>query len=108
LDRAVGKEQLRAALDDGSWQALVQPMDCGLLDLPALTLGIEDEKDLRYGRPVALDEETMGLGEKANGTEARGYAEDGSLIGIIRWDAEASMWRPRKVFSLGASKHESE
>jgi tRNA pseudouridine55 synthase len=98
VERAVGETSLRSALEDGSWRELVQPTDCGLLALPAITLGIEDEKDLRYGRAVDLDTGP----ESSDGGEARAYAEDGSLIGIIRWDNESRMWRPRKVFDLAS------
>jgi tRNA pseudouridine55 synthase len=100
VERAVGEESLRAALADGSWRDLVQPMDCGLLHLPALTLGIEDEKDIRHGRPTTLDAEiTAQLGAITDGLEARGYGEDGSLVGILRWDAGEGVWRGRKVFA---------
>lgn len=103
VERAIGDDALRAALEDGTWRDAVQPMDCGLLELPALTLGIEDEKDLRHGQAVALDDETTApLVEWVDGTEARGYAEDGSLVGILRWDEESAMWRPRKVFAAAA------
>ena len=39
----------------------------------------------------------------SDGVEARAYAEDGSLIGIIRFDAPGTMWRPRKIFALTES-----
>jgi tRNA pseudouridine55 synthase len=99
VGRSVGDEALRAALEDGTWRDLVQPMDCGLLHLPALTLGIEDEKDIRHGRPTTLDAEiTAQLGAIADGLEARGYAEDGALVGIVKWDVSEKIWRPHKVF----------
>jgi tRNA U55 pseudouridine synthase TruB len=98
VESATGEEELTAALADGSWTELVQPMDCGLMALPAITLHIEDEKDLRHGQAVDVDD-TPG---EADGQEARGYGEDGSLVGIMRWDAELRMWRPRKIFPPGS------
>ena len=71
-------------------------MDCGLLALPAITLDIEDEKDLRHGQAIDIGENE----HAGDGVEARAYAEDGSLIGIIRFDAKTNTWRPRKVFAL--------
>jgi tRNA pseudouridine55 synthase len=94
LDAAADGEALEAALADGSWRELLQPMDGGLTALPAITLEIEDEKDIRHGQPTDI----AGVEPPTDGTEARGYAEDGSLVGIIRFDAESGMWRPRKVF----------
>jgi tRNA pseudouridine55 synthase len=86
---------LEVAFDTGSWTDLVRPIDVGLAKLPALTLDIEDEKDIRHGQPADLGDDDRPSG----GSEARAYAEDGSLIGIIRYDAESGMWRPRKILS---------
>jgi tRNA pseudouridine55 synthase len=100
IESATDDETLTRALESGEWRDLLQPMDCGLVALPALTLGIEDEKDLRHGQSVDLDEETTrGLESLPDGLEARGYAEDGSLVGIVRYDSAAGAWRPRKIFA---------
>ena len=97
IEAAADESTLAAALEDGSWRQLLQPTDCGLMALPAITLEIEDEKDVRHGQAVAL----AGVEPPADRTEARGYAEDGSLVGIISFDAATGMWRPRKVFAAG-------
>lgn len=109
LDGAADEEALAAAFEAGNWRELLQPMDCGLMALPAITVEIEDEKDLRHGQAVDISAAaeaapktgTAGVAQPADGTEARAYAEDGSLVGIIRFDAESGMWRPRKVFPPG-------
>jgi tRNA pseudouridine55 synthase len=97
VEAAADEAALAAAFEDGSWRELLQPMDCGLMALPAITLEIEDEKDVRHGQAVEL----AGVETPADGMEARGYAEDGSLVGIIAFDAGSGMWRPRKVFARG-------
>jgi tRNA pseudouridine55 synthase len=97
VDAAADEQALATAFDDGAWRELMQPMDCGLMALPAITLDIEDEKDLRHGQAVELETVTP-----AADVEARGYAEDGSLVGIISYDAAAAMWRPRKIFAPGS------
>jgi tRNA pseudouridine55 synthase len=103
VEAAADEGTLGRAFDSGEWRELLQPLDCGLLALPALTLGIEDEKDIRHGQAVTLEEETVrGLPEVRDGLEARGYAEDGSLVGIVRYDAATGTWRPRKVFATSA------
>ena len=98
VEAAVGEHELAEALAAGTWTELVQPMDCGLMALPVVTLHIEDEKDLRHGQAVDVD----GAPGETDGQEARGYGEDGALVGILRWDAELRMWRPRKIFPPGA------
>lgn len=98
IEDAVTREELEAAFSDGTWTERVQPMDCGLLDLPAVMLHIEDERDLRRGQMVRIDEDRLAGVEATPGLECRAYAEDGSLAGIIVFDGESGMWRPRKVF----------
>ena len=97
VEASADEATLTTAFEDGSWRELLQPTDCGLMALPAITLEIEDEKDIRHGQAVAL----TGVEPLPDGTEARAYAEDGSLVGIISFDAATGMWRPRKVFAAG-------
>lgn len=94
VDAASDEATLNEAFEANTWHDLIHSMDCGLIALPAITVEIEDEKDLRHGQAVDLGDDHR----PADATEARGYAEDGSLVGIIRYDAELSMWRPRKIF----------
>ena len=99
LESAVNGQGLEQALGDGSWRTLLLPVDYGLVGLPAVTLHVEDEKDVRHGQAVQLGEaEAAALGQAAPGTQVRAYAEDGSLVGILSYDAKLRSWRPRKVF----------
>jgi tRNA pseudouridine55 synthase len=98
VEDAVTREELERAFDDGSWTERLQPVDCGLLALPQITLHIEDEKDIRHGQAVKIDEERLVGLQLSPGLECRAYAEDGSLVGILVFDGESGMWRPRKVF----------
>ena len=99
VDRAATRKELEGAFDDGTWAERVLPMDCGLLHLPAITLHIEDEKDLRHGQSVRIDEERLAGVKLTPALECRAYAEDGSFVAIIVFEGETGMWRPRKVFS---------
>jgi tRNA pseudouridine55 synthase len=98
VESAVSAGELDAAFASGEWRELVLPMDCGLTHMPAITLHIEDEKDLRHGQPVRIDEERLAGVAVEDGRPYRAYAEDGGLVGIIRHDAAAGVWRPWKVF----------
>jgi tRNA pseudouridine55 synthase len=101
LESAVGGADLEQALTDGSWRTMMLPVDCGLIGLPAVTLHIEDEKDVRHGQAVHLDEaQAAPLGQSAPGRQVRAYAEDGSLVGILSYDGKLQAWRPRKVFPV--------
>jgi len=100
IEEAVTVDELERGFEDGSWQEHVLPMDYGLLYIPAITLHIEDEKDIRHGQAVTLDEDrTETLPAIEDGILCRAYAEDGSLVGLIRYDGGTGMWRARKVFA---------
>ena len=98
VDSARSLDELERAFKAGDWAALLLPMDCGLIHLPAITLHIEDEKDIRHGQAVRIDQECLVGVPLADGGQYRAYAEDGGLVGLIRYEAETGMWRPRKVF----------
>lgn len=99
VEDAVGVERLEAAFADGSWRELLLPLDYGLAHLPAVYLEMEAEKDVRHG--IALEAGLAAfrrLGEVADGSLGRAYAEDGSFVGLLRYDGGAGLWRPQKVF----------
>lgn len=98
VDGAADEATLRDAFAAGTWRDLLQATDCGLLSLPAVTVEIEDEKDLRHGQAVDLREDLVRDIPLAEGVEARGYAEDGSLVGVLLYTG--GVWRPRKIFAL--------
>ena len=99
LERSTTMPDLRARLADGTWGDLLDPVDVGLLTLPMVTVPIEDEKDLRNGRAVTLEAETNAPAAAPHDAEVRAYAEDGSYVGILRFDAAANLWKPRKIFA---------
>ena len=101
VEDALDEAALAAAFADGTWPDPLQPIDCGLTQLPALTVPIEDEKDLRHGQAARIDDEEAlrRVGPLSDALQVRGYAEDGSLIGILRYDAATELWRPHKIFT---------
>ena len=100
VEDAVDEAALETAFADGTWHELLQPIDCALLHLPALTVPIEDEKDIRHGQPAHIDDASalQSAGPLSDGLQARAYAEDGSLIGILRYEAATGNWHPHKIF----------
>lgn len=100
LDSAVTLPELQQAFHDGTWRDLRLPIDYGLVDLPAVTLDYEDEKDIRHGCPLFANLSAFApLGEPVPGQRCRAYAEDGSFVAVIIYDGEARLWRPEKVFA---------
>ena len=101
IEDAIGMAELEEAFERGGWAEQLLPLDYGLIHMPQITLHIEDEKDIRHGQSVTIDEDrTEGIPAKTDGMLCRAYAEDGSLVAIIRYDAPSGMWRARKVFGV--------
>lgn len=100
IESAVDSATLPEALRNEGWESLLRPTDLGLAHLPSLTVEIEDEKDLRHGQAVEIGSTNLTPAtEVSDGLRTRGYAEDGSLIGILQYDEPSETWRPRKIFT---------
>ena len=98
VESATVVPDLERGFESGEWRESLLPMDCGLTQLPAITLHIEDEKDIRHGQAVRIEEDRLAGVPLADGGQYRAYAEDDGLVGIIRYEAGTGVWRPRKVF----------
>jgi tRNA pseudouridine55 synthase len=103
VDSAVALEGLERAFEAGEWSEFLLPMDCGLTHLTAITLHIEDEKDIRHGQAVRIDEERLVGVPVEDGQVYRAYAEDGGLVAVVRYDGDEGIWRARKVFGVEGS-----
>ena len=100
VESATDVSDLERAFESREWRESLLPMDRGLTQLPSITLHIEDEKDIRHGRAVRIGDDRLAGVPLADGRQYRAYAEDGGLVGIIRYEADTGLWRPRKVFDL--------
>ena len=98
VDSGVSLPELERAFEAGDWRELLLPLDCGLTDLPAITLHIEDEKDIRHGQAVRIDEDRLTGAAVEDGRLHRAYAEDGGLVAIVVYEGAKGLWWPRKVF----------
>ncbi|TMB69221.1 MAG: tRNA pseudouridine(55) synthase TruB [Chloroflexi bacterium] len=98
VDSAVALPELEGTFGGDDWRELVLPLDCGLTELPVITLHIEDEKDIRHGQAVRIDEERLTGAAIEDGRLHRAYAEDGALVAIVVYEASTGLWRSRKVF----------
>jgi len=98
VDSAVSLPELEGTFESGEWREMLLPLDCGLTELPAITLHIEDEKDIRHGQAVRIDDERLTTAVIEDRRRYRAYAEDGGLVAIVVYEAASGLWRPRKVF----------
>jgi tRNA pseudouridine55 synthase len=109
LDQAVTLEQLDAALAGDTWSALLYPPDAALLDRRAATLDAAQAAAMRNGQPLRLAPESLvpSAPAPAEGELLRAYAADGRFLGLARWDASASVWRPHKVLDTARALEHS-
>ncbi len=94
LEDAVPLDELRASEGD-DWQQRLLSTDSVLRYWPAVHLGEELAKAVRNGQLVDVG---APAGEASDGY-CRAYAADGSLLAVLRFDSEAGLWHPDKVFS---------
>ncbi len=104
IEDALSCAELHRALADGTWRQHLHPIDSALSELPAVTLEMAEEQDVRHGQPVRIDPARLAPASAGTAVfECRAYAEDGGLVAILAYDATASLWRPRKVFAREAA-----
>ncbi len=98
--QAVSMSNLESGFADGTWRRFVQPIDSGLALLPVLHASRDEENALRHGQAAGLETNAgEARAQPADGLEARAQSADGLLIGIVRFDQETGLWRPRKIFA---------
>ena len=100
LADASSLEAVEAAFTGSHWQELLLPLDYGLGHLPAIALDMEAEREVRHGRPLPTAAGALaGLEKAVQGQRCRAYGGDGSLVAVLRFEANEGMWRPEKVFT---------
>ncbi|MEA4908061.1 MAG: tRNA pseudouridine(55) synthase TruB [Anaerolineaceae bacterium] len=90
LRDAVPLRKLREAFDNGTWYQFLIPAAEALTDWPAIELDQGMVEAIRHGHRIPGDPEL--------GQMARGISEQGELVALLEFDAEANEWQPRKVF----------
>ncbi|MEA3338647.1 MAG: tRNA pseudouridine(55) synthase TruB [Chloroflexota bacterium] len=120
LEEAVTLDEFAQAAAEERWPDMLHPLDAALTHFPALHLDASSARRLCQGQAVANGEIANGEwrmanaewrianGEIANGEwrdgERRGgglvrvYGPDEVFLALAVYDAEAEVWRPRKVF----------
>jgi tRNA pseudouridine55 synthase len=93
LERATSMEQFAAAAARGEWQSLLLPLDAGLRSFPRCTLGAQDARRARTGRPLAAKLITAPAHQLC-----RAYDAEKNLLALLKFDVDSQTWRPHKVF----------
>jgi tRNA pseudouridine55 synthase len=96
INEAVTPERFEEACQDGYWQSMLYPMDSILSLWETVIVGEEKAQAIRNGALINLTENAS---KKVGSDFCRAYTWDGSLLGILRFDAEKKQWQPEKVFN---------
>ena len=93
---AVTPDAFKEACQGGYWQSLLYPMD-SILSLWATAIVSEEKaRSIRNGALISLAENAP----VPEGSQfCRAYTWDGTLLCILRFDAEKKLWQPEKVFN---------
>ena len=111
LDDTLTLEALEQSLADGSWPDYCFAPDEALLERRAAILGERNEWRLRNGLTLDFSPAEKGNDSNRDEDEAdllRAYSLDGRFLGILRWAADSSAWRPLKVLAGGSVAGEPE
>ncbi len=94
IGNAISPGRLDDAVRHGHWQSFVYPIDYVLLGWTAVVVGDDTGRAIRNGCPVTADDLK---GVAAEG-RCRVYTDDGSFLGVLRFNQETGQWQPEKLF----------
>jgi tRNA pseudouridine55 synthase len=97
LEEAIDLDQLRASVEGGAWEELLNPVDRVLESWPAALLGPEHTVEACQGRPLALAVAQPKLAELRPDAPCRAYSVEGEFLAVLRFRGGVR-WQPEKVF----------
>ncbi len=100
LEEAIDLETLESAVEAGTWEALLEPVDRVLESWPAALLAQPHSLEVRQGRLVALTPVREELANTPPETACRAYSSEGDFLAILRY-LGGGRWQPEKVFAPG-------
>ncbi|MDD4873555.1 MAG: hypothetical protein PHE15_01050, partial [Dehalococcoidales bacterium] len=94
IEEAVSVVELKEAFCNKDWRRLVYPIDTVIRHWASITVGNEQERDIKNGVSIILENDSIACTEKC-----RAYSNDGSFLAILFFDQETGLWQPQKVFT---------
>jgi tRNA pseudouridine55 synthase len=96
INDAITTERFAEACQSGYWESLLYPMDSILTRWETVIVNDAKAQSIRNGALISFAENPA---FQAESDHCRAYTWDGSLLGILRFDAEKKQWHPEKVFN---------
>jgi tRNA pseudouridine55 synthase len=78
------------------WHALLLPLEAGLTQFPACTLGEQASEYVRHGQTLPKSQLDAPRDQLCRAYSAADPS--GTLLALLRFDEDAEVWRPHKVF----------
>jgi tRNA pseudouridine55 synthase len=94
--QALAMDQFAAAVAAQDWKSLVLPLDAGLQQFPACTLEEQESRRIRSGQPLPANHLSAPRDQLCRAYVA--HDNEQNLIALLKFDVEAQLWRPHKVF----------
>jgi tRNA pseudouridine55 synthase len=94
IEDAFTLDQLKDSFSQGCGPELLYPIDYVLTSFNAVVVNHEQQCSLIHGAPIVLED----LPEVSPGNLARVYTDEGSFLGMAKYDAESKQWQPEKIF----------
>ncbi len=91
VEQAHTLDELEQAAREGRLAQLLLPPDAGLVDLPAISVTLEEARRLAHGQRIVSS-------APADVKPPARAMYDGRLVAVVEYDAERGEWQPRKVF----------
>ena len=85
-------EELKAAFENGDWYQYLIPAIDSLADFTEIQLDLELERDIRCGRAIQAE-----AAINMDSAFAKAVSLQGELVAVLQYDAEAALWKPKKV-----------
>ncbi len=104
LDQAMTLEALEAAVEDGTWPALLRPLDVALSQYPSVTISAQEAARARHGAAVSPPQDVPA---NVEADLIRVYDPTGRIVGLMRLDPAHDELRPVKIFSTALATKQS-
>jgi tRNA pseudouridine55 synthase len=97
IEEALTLPELEEAFNKGRGEDQLFPVDHVLLAYNAVVVNHEQQCSLVHGMPVTFTQNPLAGGpEKGMGNLCRAYTQDGSFLGMLKYEKER--WLPDKIF----------
>jgi tRNA pseudouridine55 synthase len=98
IESALTLPQLEEAFSRGEGQKCLYPLDHVLLGFNAVVVNHDQQCSLIHGAPITFNLDNGSENALDQGSLSRVYTDEGSFLGMVRYDVSNKRWNPEKIF----------